>query len=502
MSKVAFQNNPNAVSGVGTTETLKYQFLFDLSPFSANLTLALGLFTSASGGASSQLGAVRAYVGGTIDALDGTLVASDLAIPHGSEISNQNPHGLTSAPFANPGGLKMVQVSIQGPSGGDWTMGAGGVTAFVKDDGDAKAALLSLLVVNQAGLLDGVSLGCSTSETLHQEWEIGDAMIPGAGSTMTVDIIGHTDSAAPTTWRLYYDDTYQATPSASAPSGTLQGTFGVVSASGFFKQTVVIPRPGAGAILKLSSQTSAGSANATFVSLSIASLLDAPATRPIPEPIATPLDLVDDCSNKEIALNSNVTAEGLGRLIEQYKHKPRLAALLASYLDEFQDIENANYGLLTLRTLDDAVGAQQDIIGKIVGRARNGLSDDDYRTVLRAQIVANNSRGNPEDLIKILVLVGGTDSTPVVLYRPRPPASVQIELMNNIGTLNPALAFELLDEARGEAIALTFLWSYSDDADQFALSDANAPATSSTRGLGSTVSGTTGGHLTSVRSNF
>lgn len=70
-----------------------------------------------------------------------------------------------------------------------------------------------------------------------------------------------------------------------------------------------------------------------------------------------------------------------------------------------QDVENAFQQLLINRTIDNAVGAQEDLIGKLVGQPRLGLDDETYRNYLRARVVANHSQGHFEDLISVATLI-------------------------------------------------------------------------------------------------
>lgn len=79
--------------------------------------------------------------------------------------------------------------------------------------------------------------------------------------------------------------------------------------------------------------------------------------------------------------------------------------LVATLATPFQSIENMLQQLLTERSIDTAVGAQLDVIGKIVGQPRNGLSDDDYRRYCRARIAVNNSNGVTENLITVTDLI-------------------------------------------------------------------------------------------------
>lgn len=81
--------------------------------------------------------------------------------------------------------------------------------------------------------------------------------------------------------------------------------------------------------------------------------------------------------------------------------------LVTALITPFATLEAALLALLTQRGVDTAIGAQLDVLGKIVGQARNGLDDDDYRRYVRARISANRSQGVAEDLIKVAVLVLG-----------------------------------------------------------------------------------------------
>lgn len=79
--------------------------------------------------------------------------------------------------------------------------------------------------------------------------------------------------------------------------------------------------------------------------------------------------------------------------------------LVATLATPFQSIENTLQQLLTERSIDTAVGAQLDIIGKIVGQPRNGLDDETYRRYCRTRVAVNNSNGVIENLITVTDLI-------------------------------------------------------------------------------------------------
>lgn len=99
--------------------------------------------------------------------------------------------------------------------------------------------------------------------------------------------------------------------------------------------------------------------------------------------------------------------EALARLREQFKAKTNWVALTAALVQPTQDVENALFQLLTDRGVDDAEGDQLDAIGVLVGEARAGRSDDDYRRFIRARIATNRSNGTAEQIINIARLVLG-----------------------------------------------------------------------------------------------
>lgn len=79
--------------------------------------------------------------------------------------------------------------------------------------------------------------------------------------------------------------------------------------------------------------------------------------------------------------------------------------LLTELVTPMQTVEDTLRALFTERRVDTAVGAQLEVLGRIVGQPRNGADDDTYRRYIRARIAANKSNGLIEDVIKIARLV-------------------------------------------------------------------------------------------------
>jgi hypothetical protein len=150
-------------------------------------------------------------------------------------------------------------------------------------------------------------------------------------------------------------------------------------------------------------------------------------------------------------------AEMLDRLPQQDKGKANTAKLYGAIAPQFQDLEDALFDLLTLRTVETATGNALDVLGRIVGQPRDGLSDDDYRRFVRARIATNKSRGRSKDIYTVARLVIN-DDTVVLRIIPSPPACFILNLTGPI-TDNVAgilLAFEKQAKAAGVRIILQY----------------------------------------------
>lgn len=84
---------------------------------------------------------------------------------------------------------------------------------------------------------------------------------------------------------------------------------------------------------------------------------------------------------------------GLSKLISQYSESENVKFLLQTFLEELQEIEDANTELLLQDNIANAEGVQLDGIGEHLGKRREGLSDADYRDVLNIQKVLNAGEG-------------------------------------------------------------------------------------------------------------
>lgn len=165
------------------------------------------------------------------------------------------------------------------------------------------------------------------------------------------------------------------------------------------------------------------------------------------------------------AYNASHVAQGLGRLIDQYRNKPRFRAFLQIYLEEVQELEDAIWSLYAARDPSTLNTSMQDLIGRIVKQARRGLDNAAYSLFLKAKIRVLKSRGTAADLIKIAKLLLG--AVPFSYGEEYPAASV-IQTLAAL-TQDPDAIFEMLNAAKLGGVRLFFQWMVS--ADSFTYGD-------------------------------
>jgi hypothetical protein len=117
---------------------------------------------------------------------------------------------------------------------------------------------------------------------------------------------------------------------------------------------------------------------------------------------------------------------------------PNLDALISAVASQYQDIETAMIGLLTLRSLDTASGAQLDGLGQIVDLVRvSGQTDADYRFALLTQMIVLSKSGDVESIIQAYLRVMGAATAE---YSEVYPATVQIAAIPSVDVTDSAVA--------------------------------------------------------------
>jgi hypothetical protein len=157
---------------------------------------------------------------------------------------------------------------------------------------------------------------------------------------------------------------------------------------------------------------------------------------------------------------------------------PRLQAILESYTTEVSELEVAIWSVIVERMLPYAVGVQLDTLGSLVGQARNGRTDDEYRIRVRVRIQINRSFGTAPQLIAILqaIVAGGFHVTDT------PPASFRIELDDSPDAGLWAEVFGVVRDARAAGVGSSIL--VPTDSDSIVFDDDGNPTPDETLGFG------------------
>lgn len=132
-------------------------------------------------------------------------------------------------------------------------------------------------------------------------------------------------------------------------------------------------------------------------------------------------DLAYEIPDGTVTLHRNKMA---ARTIEYWKTKDVFCVLRDIIGDEIQEIENRQWDVLASKDIDRAFGASLDLIGRIVGEARNGRDDPSYRVRLKARERINRSQGRTTDVLGMLTLLDPATFT----ITDTPPASFLVTM--------------------------------------------------------------------------
>lgn len=153
-----------------------------------------------------------------------------------------------------------------------------------------------------------------------------------------------------------------------------------------------------------------------------------------------------------MTLIANHAERALSRLLEQYKDKPVMAAMLTRFVEQAQLIENMWNEMLVERYLTASEGAQLDLYGRVAGEPRNGRTDEQYRPRLQARQRVNRSRGQILDALAVgRTLVG---STGAVTLRELYPAGAEIFLGTTLTSEEAQEVGDMLREAKPAGVEL------------------------------------------------
>ncbi len=199
--------------------------------------------------------------------------------------------------------------------------------------------------------------------------------------------------------------------------------------------------------------------------------------------------------------DTTLATETQALVLAQYLDLPVFMSLVGQLAAQSQPIEDALWDLSQAMLLDTAEDIWLDYLGAIVGEAREGYSDEDYRSFIFARILANRSSGSIDELEEILALMLGTDVDvsfeSVTEYF---PCSILIVILS---TVHPDTALRsrfcrMLARARAAGVRL-LINSNSTDDNSFTCgdSDNSQPETDAMLGFGDSGDPDTGGKFAS-----
>lgn len=162
------------------------------------------------------------------------------------------------------------------------------------------------------------------------------------------------------------------------------------------------------------------------------------------------------------------------RLYEQYHSTVTWNQWVDNVLGpQFQDLEDAGQSLLTLPSIDDSVGAQLDVIGRIVGQSRLGFDDPTYRMLLKARVLSNRSTGTTEDIYKVMLALFGAG----MIYVPGITKQFSLRITSVLTVVQAVIGASFLGTSKEAGARGVFEWQEAVDASMFAFA---TPATVST----------------------
>lgn len=183
--------------------------------------------------------------------------------------------------------------------------------------------------------------------------------------------------------------------------------------------------------------------------------------------------------------------DGKDRLARQFRRET-IEAILAPWLTQVQELESAVWDCYALG-IDNSSGASLDQIGSILRAARpTSLSDENYRWILKATVIALRSSGTGDDLVRAMrELMGGTSLAFYVTEHF--PADIVVEPVDAT-TLQASVIKSVLARVKMGGVGLQVIDVPSGDT--FAFSTLTTRGISaSARGLGDSTDDTVGGKL-------
>lgn len=193
--------------------------------------------------------------------------------------------------------------------------------------------------------------------------------------------------------------------------------------------------------------------------------------------------------------NPQVVAQGQALPIYDLR-TPKFLALLGTYLEQIQQLEDAIYDVFVGTMLPGAEGDALDMLGELVGQPRAGRDDETYKIWISARVLLNASSGRPPDILGIARTIMPASGT--VILTEYFPGAFKLELIGLPPDTTAVQLHDLFNEAKAAGVRIDVTYSAFPVGEQFTLGGvAFTPDINVFQGF-SDVSQTTGGALAGV----
>lgn len=148
-------------------------------------------------------------------------------------------------------------------------------------------------------------------------------------------------------------------------------------------------------------------------------------------------------------------AEAQAKLIDQFKAHVNIDAIVKAFVTQSQELEVASFDVIENTLISTAIGLQLDNLGDVVGVERQGRNDADYRVRIGAQISLNNANGTIEEILELIVALGGGDIDLEEIF----PAKIGIQI--NDAVSNGTEIANVVSLAKAAGVGVNIIWHES-----------------------------------------
>lgn len=141
--------------------------------------------------------------------------------------------------------------------------------------------------------------------------------------------------------------------------------------------------------------------------------------------------------------------------------------------NEAQAMEDTLQQIYSGYWIDEAVGEQLDVLGRVVGQERGGMVDADFRRLIRARISVNRSKGTVKDVITVAKLVVDDET---VYYKVDQVGSAGFALYlldQPVSNDVAALTLKMLQDTKAGGVRIILEWTPEPIADSLIWDEGN-----------------------------